>query len=345
MKLKLGSLLLLCLISFGSFANSPSTVHALVSDIVENELRPSLKRADKQSFIPAIAVIGSNAEMLFKSGDENIPLAWASAMKLILSVLVMSAVHDKMIANLDEPVALSTHFDFNDKDKEVTWRQLMSMTSCFDDVCLPGTRFSYSDRATSLFAASLISLYQVTNMEEAINKSRLSKMGLHSRVILEWKNSLATVDFAKIGYMLANDGRFQNKNIIDKHIIHDALEQIVPGTLPISESANITEFSSNYLNLHRFGGGNNQTQQSGDGPGKYVINSWKINTNSEQKCYAANGNWGRAIMVFCKEPKLAIATQVIDYMPISSQKDHHSDNGVLIESIKQIIEKTRPLLN
>ncbi len=286
------SILAVFLIVHSVFADEIVGVKALVDSIIEIELYPALKQANRNPFLPAFVVLGVDGATLYKTGDEDIPLRWGSAMKLIFSVLIMSAADDNMISSLDESIMLTTKLPLKGEDKDITWRQLMSMTSCFDDDCTPGTRFAYTDRSTALFAVSLKLLYKAETLEMAINKSRLAEMNLPSRVFLGEVVSLATTDFAQIGYMLANDGMYKGKVIIRKSVVRNALQQVVPSGLPISESENKIEFSSNYLNLARIGGGNNKTKQTADGPGKYVANSWLINTNSEQMCYAANGNTG-----------------------------------------------------
>ena len=257
------------------------------------------------------ALIIRNGKILAFTGHPARNAHWASAMKIWLSTLTTLMVQNNVIDSFDDKI----HYPgLLGKDQDITWSELMLMTSGYGNEELPGERFAYNDRAISLFIAALKWKLGI-NLTQAL-KNYLPELGLESETIIEENVVVGAslYDYAKLLQLLSNHGTWGDQQLIDKDLLQNAFSRIVD--VPVSDADN---FFGGYLNIPYLGGGSNQTRATGFGPGEYVFNGW-LNTHKRygmpDDFFQANGNWGRTVAAFSPSLRMLVLVRIDGYYPV-----------------------------
>ncbi|MEN8252015.1 MAG: hypothetical protein ABFQ53_00325 [Patescibacteria group bacterium] len=286
------------------------------------------------------AVVIRNGQIVGETGSMHSNRDWSSALKPWLSLLTVLMVQDGTIGSLDEPV---NYPGLQDKDRGITWRHLMLMTSGYANTESPGTKFAYNDRAISLFIASLRWKLR-TDLTKAI-KNYLPELNFHSPAIMggNGRSSASLSDYAKLLQLLMNKGSWDNKPLIKEELIEDAFSKIA--TESMSSSSNS---KGGYLNIPYIGGGSNQTRSTGHGPGEYVFNGWQNvfgRFGMPTDFWQANGNWGRVVAGFSSSLRLIVIVRIEGYYP---EPEGSATAGITLKYLSQLndavkVQCTNPL--
>lgn len=247
--------------------------------------------------------------MVFEWGDATKSSDVASAFKPLLSTLLLIAVQEGRLTNVDEAVA---RFEprlnsLNDgKDARITWRQLASQTSGYGLAESPGAAYSYNDFALTLYYDTLTEKVFATNGTEVLRTRLAGPLQFEDSYTFNAfgpKNrpgrlALSCRDFARFGLLILREGRWGEKQLLRPELIRMAVNS------PLSPSAPLTRgVEAPMLPGQRsLGGGRNLTPV---GPGYYSFNWWLNRTNAAgqhlfadapEGALAASGHGGRRVL-------------------------------------------------
>jgi CubicO group peptidase (beta-lactamase class C family) len=243
--------------------------------------------------------------MAYTWGDQRKSADVASAMKPVLSALMLVAVQEKKISSVDEKIS---RFEprlqgINDgKDARITWRHLASQTSGYGLVEQPGQAYSYNDFALALYYDTLMTaVYQQPGT--AVLKSRLAgPLGFEDDFTFEafgpddrpGRLALSVRDFARFGLLCLRGGRWQDRQIIDSALLKLAISSPIPSNTPLTGGKEAPMLKGQ----RSIGGGRNITPI---GPGYYSFNWWVNRTDNSGRrlfvdapadLYLASGHGG-----------------------------------------------------
>lgn len=215
--------------------------------------------------------------MAYSWGDVSRPADVASAVKPVLTHLLLRAVADGKISELDEAVEkfeprlapLNAHLDH--KDRRITWRMLACQTSGYGVREQPGTAFDYSDYNMALFADTLLGrVYQCPWPqvdEQVLHPLLADPLGFQDRPTLcafgtddrPGRLAISVRDFARFGLLYLRGGRWHDQQLVPCWLVHRVLHGAVDPTLPRT----LGEEAEMIPGQRTLGGGRNQTAHHG----------------------------------------------------------------------------------
>ena len=220
---------------------------------------------------------------------------WASAAKPLLSMLLLLAVQEGRLKSVDALVK-DTGWPLSEKDALMTYRHLANMVSGYSCEEVPGSAWGYNDYAIQLYAKSLEKIFR-TSLNDAFNQ-RLAVLQFEDGEIFGSRHGTGVTasprDFARIGWLWLNRGKWSEKEIINARLMEEFLRPGVAADLPRTKRK-----TSDYLTIGSYGGGTDQTPY---GPGVYGFNLWFNRRLSSgqlvwpglpEDSFQANGMWNR----------------------------------------------------
>jgi len=293
-----GILLVLALLSGGaSLAQAlPETTTVYPGDAWETR-RPEdvgLSRAKLDALRDLVGGRGCvvrHGYMAYSWGDQSKSGDVASAMKPIISTLLLMAIQEGKLPGVDGPVA-----DFEPrlkalnggKDGAITWRHLASQTSGYGLAESPGQAYSYNDFALALYYDTLTEKVFGTNGTELL-RTRLGRplqfqdgctfnaFGPGDRA---GRLALSVRDFARFGLLYLRNGQWKGRPLLKPELARMAISSPIPAGTPLTSGR-----ESNMLPGQRSVGGTRNITPVG--AGYYSFNWWLNRTNkSGQRLYA-----------------------------------------------------------
>jgi hypothetical protein len=222
--------------------------------------------------------------MVFTWGDQARSSDVASAMKPVLSTLLLLAVQEGRLRSVDEPVA---EFDprlktlNGSKDAALTWRHLASQTSGYGLAEPAGAAYSYNDFAIALYYDTLTLSVFGTN-GTAVLKSRLAEpLQFEDACTFEafgpqdrpGRLALSVRDFARFGLLYLRGGRWRDRQILKPDLVKLAIDSPLSVATPLTSAREAAMLPGQ----RSAGGGKNITPI---GPGYYSFNWWLNRTNA-----------------------------------------------------------------
>lgn len=267
-------------------------------------------------------------------GDVTRSADVASAMKPVISTLLLLAVQEGRLTSVDALVA-----DYEPalkglnggKDARITWRHLASMTSGYGLAEAPGEAWAYNDYAIALYYDVLMQKVFRQNGTEVL-RSRLGRvLGFEDDYSFEafgpddraGRLAISVRDFARFGLLWARGGRWRGQQVLSPGLVRIALNSPVPASTPRTSGR-----EADMLDGQRtVGGGKDQTPT---GPGFYSFNWWLNRTDGQGRrlfvggpsdLFVASGHGGvRAVWVL---PSLDMVVSWND----ASVEDHDASPG------------------
>ncbi len=115
---------------------------------------------DESSLVEVPALLGGRGCIIKDGyvvqtwGDQQKRSDWMSSAKPVISTLLLFALQEGLIDNVDQPIS-----EFDDrltgKDRDITFRQLGSMSSGYLRSERPGAAWAYNDFAIQLYQTTL----------------------------------------------------------------------------------------------------------------------------------------------------------------------------------------------
>jgi CubicO group peptidase (beta-lactamase class C family) len=244
--------------------------------------------------------------MVYAWGDVSKSSDVASAMKPVISTLMLMAVEEGKIGGVDERVS---RFEprLVGKNEGITWRQLASQMSGYGLVERPGEAYSYNDFALALYYDTLMGKVYGEKGSEVLKKKLGEVLGFEDRYTFEvfgekdrpGRLGISVRDYARFGLMYMRGGRWKDKQILKEELVRMGVSS------PIGADTKLTsgEEAEMIAGQRSIGGTRNITSE---GPGWYSFNWWVNGKNKEGKrlyenlpadAYVASGHGGRRMMV------------------------------------------------
>lgn len=212
-----------------------------------------------------------------KSGDI------ASAVKPVISTLLLLAVQDGRLKSVDAKVA-----DFEPgllklnrgKDAGITWRHLASQTSGYGLGEPPGEAYAYNDSALALYYDTLTRGVYKQDGTRVLKEQLGDVLGFQDKYTFEafgpndrpGRLAISVRDLARFGLFYLRGGRWNDKQVLNPGLVRLALGSPVPADLPRTAGKDAEMLPKQ----RTLGGGKNQTAV---GPGVYSFNWWVNRTD------------------------------------------------------------------
>ncbi len=216
--------------------------------------------------------------MAYAWGDQSQSADVASAVKPVISTLLLMAVQEGRLRGVDAPVA-----DFEPglralnagKDARITWRHLASQTSGYGLAEAPGAAWAYNDSALALYFDTLMGKVFTGPADEALQRRLSEPLGFEDRCTFDafgrsdrlGRLALSVRDFARFGLFILRGGKWQGKQLLRPSLLRMSLESPVPAALPRTGGVEAPMLPGQ----RSLGGGKDQTPT---GPGCYSFNWW-----------------------------------------------------------------------
>jgi len=250
-----------------------------------------------------------NGYMIATWGNQTSHEWWASASKPVLSTLLLLAIQEGKLKSADAPVK-AAGWELSDKDQTMTFRHLANMVSGYGCKEAPGEAWGYNDLAIKLYALSLQKVFGEP-LETAF-KERMQELQFQDGEFFGARGGLSCVastrDFARLGWLWFNRGRWNGKEIISEKLYAQHIKPGVPADLPRTKGK-----TEEYLGIGSYGGGTDQTPY---GPGVYGFNFWfnEVMSSGERvwpaapaDTYQANGMWNRDTLTVFPGLRMVVA--------------------------------------
>jgi CubicO group peptidase (beta-lactamase class C family) len=211
-------------------------------------------------------------------GDPAKSADIASAVKPVISTLLLLAVQDGKLSSVDAKVA-----DFEPgllklnrgKDAGITWRHLASQTSGYGLGEPPGAAYAYNDSALALYYDTLTQRVYKQGGTRALKEQLGDVLGFQDGYTFEafgpndrpGRLAISVRDLARFGLLYLRGGRWNDKQVLKPESVRLALASPVPTDLPRT-AGQAAEMLPKQRTL---GGGKDQTPL---GPGVYSFNWW-----------------------------------------------------------------------
>ena len=244
--------------------------------------------------------------MVVAWGDQSKSSDVASAMKPVISTLMLMAVEEGKIGGVDERVS---RFEprLVGKNEGITWRQLASQMSGYGLEEKPGEAYSYNDFALALYYDTLMEKVYGQKGTVVLKKRLGDALGFEDRYTFEvfgagdrkGRLGISCRDFARFGLMVLRGGRWKDKQVVREDLVRMAI------TSPIDAGTPLTSGNEGPMieGQRSIGGTRNITKE---GPGWYSFNWWVNGKNAQGKrlyenlpedAYLASGHGARRLMV------------------------------------------------
>lgn len=216
--------------------------------------------------------------MVYSWGDLAQSEDVASAVKPVISTLLLMAVQDGVLKGVDDPVA---RFEprlrqlNGGKDAAITWRHLASQTSGYGLAERPGVAWAYNDCALALYFDTLIGRVYRRPADDVLAARIARPLGFEDRCTFDafgredrmGRLAVSVRDFARFGLLYLRHGKWAGKQMLRHDLVRMALNSPVPADTPRSGGRDADMLPGQ----RTLGGGKNQTPT---GPGFYSFNWW-----------------------------------------------------------------------
>lgn len=209
----------------------------------------------------------------------------ASAVKPVISTLLLLAVQNRKLASVDakvsdfEPGLLKLN---RGKDAGITWRQLASQTSGYGLGESPGKAYAYNDYAIALYYDTLTRQVYKQDGTGILKEQLGSVLGFEDKYTFEafgpnnrpGRLAISVRDLARFGLLYLRGGQWNGKQVLKPEMARLALASPIPASLPRTAGKD-AEMLPKQRSL---GGGKHQTPV---GPGVYSFNWWVNRTDMD----------------------------------------------------------------
>ncbi len=229
----------------------------------------------------------------------------ASAVKPLISTLLLMAVQDRRIASVDRPVA---EFEprlrtlNGGKDAGITWRHLASQTSGYGLKERPGEAWAYNDCALALYYDTLIGKVYRRPGDTVLKERIAGPLRFEDACTFDafhredrlGRLAVSVRDFARFGLLYLRGGRWAGRQLLKPALVKMAISSPVPADLPRTSGAEADMLPGQ----RTLGGGKDQTAT---GPGLYSFNWWingkdregrRLYRHAPPDTYLASGHGG-----------------------------------------------------
>jgi CubicO group peptidase (beta-lactamase class C family) len=215
-------------------------------------------------------VIVHNARLVYEWGDSFFSNDAASATKVIYTHLILQALREGRIQDLDEEILPWLEPELFGEEPEVrgiTFRHLLNQTSGYGLEEGPGEAFAYNDRATGLLTHLIFRrLFAPLQDDALVNGEALRlPLGLEHTLTVTHPNGprgrfrISARDFARFGWIYAGGGVSGRRRILDPERFAEVFDGALPAEFPRTSGVEV-EIPAE---IHSIGGGRNEKDHLG----------------------------------------------------------------------------------
>jgi hypothetical protein len=277
-------------------------------------------RAKLEEFRRSVGGTGTvikDGYLIYSWGNPEEAFDWFSAAKPVLSTLLFCAIAEGRVKSVDDKI-VEWGWDLRGKDRGITFRHLADMTSGYACKEGPGEAYAYNDIAINLYGKTLKGVFKAELIDAGAERLMDPLEFQDGQIFsppdyVEGMRVICTTrDFARIGWLWVNRGRWGDKQLIPRELFDQHVKADVPSSLPRTRTKK-TE-ADDYLGIGSYGGGINQSKE---GPGVYGFNWW-FNQSREDPdkltwpsapsdTFIAYGRWGIDVMAMFPSLGLVVA--------------------------------------
>lgn len=272
--------------------------------------------------------------MVYAWGDQSQSSDIASAVKPVISTLLLFAVQEGRLKSVDSKVA-----DFEPalkklnggKDAKITWRHLASQTSGYGLAERPGKAYSYNDYALALYYDVLTKKVFQDNGTNILKTRLADVLQFQDHYSFEafgpndrpGRLAISVRDFARFGLFYLRNGKWQDKQVLKPELIKKAISSPISAKTPLTGGKD-----AEMLPGQRTLGGSKSITTVG--PGYYSFNWWLNRTDRAGRrlygsappdAYIASGHGGRRALWIIPSLDLIVVWNDADV------RDHDSSPG------------------
>jgi CubicO group peptidase (beta-lactamase class C family) len=227
--------------------------------------------------------------LVYSWGDAAKSADVASAVKPVISTLLLIAVQEGKLENVDAAVS-RVEPRLSGKNHSITWRQLASQTSGYGLEELPGAAYAYNDFALALYYDSLMAGVFREAGTDVLRKRLGEVLGFQDPCTFEafgpkdrpGRLAISPRDFARFGLLALRGGRWGDRQVVDAGLMYLSISAPIPAATPRT-SGKEGEMIPGQRSL---GGTRNITPA---GPGLYSFNWWVNGTDDQGRQLFVDG--------------------------------------------------------
>jgi len=237
-------------------------------------------------------------------GHASLSRDVASAMKPVLSILLLIALQEGLIESVDEPlIQYEPRLAEVHGGDQMTWRHLANQMSGYGLGEAPGEAYAYNDYALALYYDLLMDHVYRQHGDEVLRTRLAEPLGFEDDYTFEafgpddrpGRLALSARDFARIGLMYLRQGRWNGEQILAPELVERSLSDVVPADTPVTQGEKLA-----MLPDQRSIGGSRNLKDIG--PGYYSYNWWingkdaagrRLYVDAPEDTYLASGHLGK----------------------------------------------------
>jgi CubicO group peptidase (beta-lactamase class C family) len=306
------------------------------------------KLAEFRELVGGRGCVVRHGAMVFTWGDQEKSSDVASAFKPLLSTLLLIAIQEGKISNVDEPVAKfepRLNSINNGKDAGITWRHLASQTSGYGWSEKPGAAYAYNDYALTFYYDTLMEKVFRTNGTEVLRTRLAEPLQFEDAYTFNafgpsnrpGRLALSCRDFARFGLLYLRGGHWRGRELLQTQFVNLAISSPIAPSTPLTRGVDADMLPGQ----RTMGGKKNITNI---GPGFYSYNWWLNRTNAAGQrlfsdaphdAYVASGHGGkRALVIFPSLDLIAVWNDSVmddhDQSPGNPRTRHNRALRVLV---------------
>lgn len=227
-------------------------------------------------------VVIRHGHLVYSWGHKTVSRDVGSAMKPVLSVLMLIALQEGLIDSIDERlIQYEPRLADLPGGDQITWRHLANQTSGYGLDETPGEAYAYNDYALALYHDVLMKQVYQQHADEVLRTRLAEPLGFQDDYTFEafgpddrpGRLALSVRDFARFGLMYLRRGRWNGEQVVDPSLIDESLTDVVPADTPLTSG----EKESMLPDQRSIGGGRHIKDI---GPGFYTFNWWVNNEDA-----------------------------------------------------------------
>ncbi len=222
--------------------------------------------------------------LVYQWGDVTKSSDVASAVKPVISTLLLMAVQEGKLNSVDDLVAQYEPRlkDLNGgKDATITWRHLAHQTSGYGLAEKPGEAYSYNDYALALYYDTLLDKVYQSDGTSVLKERLAEPLRFEDRYTFEafgpndrpGRLAISVRDFARLGLLYMYGGKWNKKQLLKPELVQMMLDSPLSPDTPLTSGKEAAMLPGQ----RSLGGTRNITPV---GPGYYSFNWWLNRTDS-----------------------------------------------------------------
>jgi CubicO group peptidase (beta-lactamase class C family) len=258
------------------------------------------------AFVRGRGCVVRGGYLVYSWGDVSKSGDIASAVKPVISTLLLMAVQDGRLNSVDDVVAVHEPRlkEIKDgKDAAITWRHLAHQTSGYGLVERPGEAYSYNDYALALYYDTLIDKVYRADGTDVFKECLAEPLGFEDRFTFNafgpndrpGRLAVSVRDMARFGLLYLRGGRWHDKQLVKPDLIKLAIDSPLAADTPLTSGMETAMLAGQ----RSLGGSRNITPV---GPGYYSFNWWlnrtdragrRLYVDAPVDTYVASGHGGK----------------------------------------------------